>query len=300
MNKKEKEQWIIKYAKKNKIDYILNEKYNKKENKIKKYSNEIQSICSIISVLIIGGISLILTIHYNKMVNQQTKLMEYEHKPIIDIIINENISEGIDELTVINRGTPCRDYGVETRSYMDVMCHENGWGEIPIRSYVFGTFYNQGAVKDYHFIKDSSNEIAKLDVYTNSYHELSKLENDMFNIVLRYTTYFWEFNFINIIKVSYIDVLNNYDEEYFMYSDYGLRVMDKEFGKNIFKEWDDVLLNESDDFDINWNKSFNVNSNKVFKKILKRIRKKGLFSISSDTKEKTYYGKYEPKKYRKK
>ncbi|MCM1237129.1 MAG: hypothetical protein NC489_44225 [Ruminococcus flavefaciens] len=129
MNKKQKKEWIIKYVKNNDMEYILHNKYKTQKSKwLKVHSDEIQSICSIISVLIVGIISLILTMHYNTMVKEQTKLMEIGQKPIIDIVINEDVADGTDELTIINRGAPCLSYGIEVISYLDVLCYENGWG----------------------------------------------------------------------------------------------------------------------------------------------------------------------------
>lgn len=54
---------------------------------MKKHSNEIQSICSIISVLVIGIASLFVSVQNNNLVKKQTQIMRYEHKPIIDILI---------------------------------------------------------------------------------------------------------------------------------------------------------------------------------------------------------------------
>lgn len=290
MNDKEKKQWIIRYIRKNKIDDILAEKYkNETKNALKKYSNEIQSICSIVSVLVIGIISLIISIQYNHLVKQQTQIMKNEQKPIIDII-NEGGSDYTDRLLVINSGINAKNYNVEIFPFFDIMCNENNLGSIPIRVY----FINGAEI----LLSKKLDEIAEITIYKENYPVICSLKEDLHKIISEYTTLYWDFSFSYLIKITTIDVMDEENIDYFVYNRQGVKRVGNEYGNGLVDEYNYMIDNHDGTktskesyFDLD-----KVDAEQIFRYTLKKIRDNNLYKVDFRTNEKYLYGDYEPLK----
>lgn len=288
MNKKEKKQWVIKYIKKNQIDDILSVKYsNKKENMLKKYSNEIQSMCAIISVLVVGVISLIISIQYNHLVKQQTQIMKNEQKPIIDIIYKDG-SNYIDRLSVINNGIDAKNYDVEVFSFINVICNENDLGSIPTRVY----FINGAEI----VLNKDMDEIAEITVYKEDYPVICSLKNELYKIISEYTTLYWDFSFTYLIKITSIDIMNEENVDYFIYNRQGVKRIGKEYGNGLVREYSYKIDNHNGTktsreiyFDLE-----NIDAEQIFEYALKKLRTNNLYTTDFRTNEKYLYGEYEP------
>lgn len=288
MNKKEKKQWVIRYVKKNQIDDILSEKYsNKKEHVLKKYSNEIQSICAIISVLVIGSISLIISIQYNHLVKQQTQIMKNEQKPIIDII-NKGGSDYTDKLSVINNGIDAKNYDIEIFPFIDVMCNENNLGTIPTRVY----FINGAEI----VLDKDTDEIAEITVYKENYPVICSLKNDLHKIISEYTTLYWDFSLTYLIKITSLDIMNEENIDYFIYNRQGVKRIGKEYGNDLVEEYNYKIDNHNGTktsresyFDLE-----SIDAEQIFRYILKKLRANNLYKTDFRTNEKYLYGEYEP------
>lgn len=180
MKRKQKEEWIIRYIKKNGMDNILSQKY--KEDKrglinIKKVRKHILNYGS----LILSIITLFLTINYNVMVYHQTEMMKQEQYPIIDVIVKPYVESSIGEITLVNKKNDALNYQVKVIAYIDVMSNENEMGYMPIRVY----FLN--AYNDFQYIHNMSNEIANLRLYNNSYYKIENMIIKLHNIKDEFT-----------------------------------------------------------------------------------------------------------------
>lgn len=288
MNDKEKKKWIIRYAKKNKIDDILAEKYkNEKESALKKYSNEIQSVCSIISVLVIGVITIILSVQYNHLVKQQTQIMKNEQKPIIDIT-NEGGINYTDRLLITNNGIDAKSYDVEIFPFIDVMCNENGLGSIPIRVY----FINGAEI----LLNKNVDEVAEITVYKEEYPVICSLKDDLHKIISEYTTLYWDFSFSYLIKITNIDIMDEENIDYFVYNRRGVKRIGNEYGNNLIDEYsymidnhDGTKTSKESYFDLE-----KIDAEQIFRYILNKLRDNNLYKIDFRTNEKYLYGDYEP------
>ena len=292
MNNEEKRQWIIKYAHKNKIDDILADKYkNEKDNLLKrclkwlkKYCNE---ICSITTAFIVGFASISISIHSNELLEIQTQIMKTEQKPIIDI---RNYAEdnNIDKLLVINKGTEAKNYDIKVFSFLNVFCNENGFGYVPIRVYLFD------AVQ--HFERRNMNEIAEITLYNEAYPTISSLNDELRNIISKYTNLSWNFRFTHLIKITSIDIIGEENIDYFAFSVNGVERISNAIGDEIVAEYD-CMIDNHDGTKTSKESFFNLeksNADQIFKYMLSKIRNKNLYSIDFRTDEKILYGEYEP------
>lgn len=288
MTDKEKKQWVINYIKKNKIEDILAEKYKSgKENLLKKYSDEIQSICSILSILIIGFASLIISAQNNHLTEKQTEIMRNEQKPIIDIATEEN-DNFTDKLFVVNKGTDVIDYDIEIFSYLDVYCNENNMGSTPIRVYLMNTVEN--------FEHTNTDKLAEITLYKESYPIVASLKSDLLEIISEYTNLYWDFSFTYLIKVTSIDVMNEVNVDYFIYYRQGVKRVEDEYGNNIVSEHN-YMIDNHDGTKTSKESFFDfetMNAEQIFKYALNKIRNYKLYQVDFLTNEKYLYGEYEP------
>lgn len=288
MNIKEKRQWIIKYVKKNKLDYILaNEYRHKKENVLKKYSNEIQSICSIISILVIGFASIIISVQYNGLVEKQTQIMMNEQKPIINISIDDD-KNGTSRLLVNNKGTDAIDCGIEVITYFNVHCNENGLGQVPIRVY----FLN--AIESLEYNKKDN--IAEIVLYNESHPAIASLKNDLSEIIHQYTYQYWDFSFTYLIKITSYDIMNEKNIDYFVFNNTSVQRVSNEYGDSVVNEYT-YMIDEEYGMKTSKESYFELgesNAERIFKYTLEKIRYNDLYSVDFETKEKYLYGEYEP------
>lgn len=289
MNNEDKKKWIIRYIKKNKMEDILAEKYKcKKGNWLKRYSNEIQSVCAILSVLAIGVVTVILSNQNNKLVETQNEIMRNEQKPIIDIIkMDEN--EETDKLLVVNNGTDVLTYNIEVYTYLDVLCNENKLGTMPIRVYFLNAYTRQKCGNE-----DGMEEIS---IYTEEHSLVSSLKNDLHHIIDQYNNLYWDFSFTYLIKVTSVDILNEENRDYFLFSRNGIRRVDEEYYNEVVDEHN-YMIDNHDGTHTSKEYFFELeecSADRVFEYALSKIRDENLYQIDYKTGEKMLYGQYEPK-----
>ncbi|MCM1237128.1 MAG: hypothetical protein NC489_44220 [Ruminococcus flavefaciens] len=150
-------------------------------------------------------------------------------------------------------------------------------------------------VSEFSFINDTSNKIGKFNVYRDNYYKIAKLENDLYNLIYEYTYYMWDLQYTYVIRVSFVDLMNEYDYSYFMYRGSGLYRLDNQYGEEIFSEWFKILGNHEESFDIKWNSDTEeFDAEPIFKRIVNKLREKDLFVIDTRTNENLLYGEFEP------
>lgn len=291
MDKKKKKEWIIKYIKKNNLEDILDSKYKGSGcNFIYKYTSEIQSICSIISVLIIGGFSLAMTWQYNNMVIKQTKIMEYGQKPLIDISINDNDGNNIDELTIVNNGIDALSYNVEVIPFFDVLCNENNLGHTPIRVFLAEN------IEEIEYLYNASKEIARIKLNNENCAEIKLLKNNLSEITHNYTTLFWNFRLTYLIIVNTTDLMKQDNKDYFLFDCDKIMRIENELGEDIVKEYCDIIwyddgIGELKETRFNFK---SVGADELFKYTLNKIRENGLYKFDFRNNEYVTYGDFEP------
>lgn len=290
MNKKQKEEWIIRYIKKNGMEYILSKKYKKNRSaffRAKKIGKYLYSCISII----ISVITLILTINYNVMVHHQTELMKQEQYPIIDVVVNRDIENDIDEIILVNNKNNALNYRVKVIAYIDVISNENEMGYIPIRVY----FLN--AYNDFQYIHNMSNEIANLRLYNNSYYKIENLTTKLHDIKNEFTNLYWDFNFNYLIEVSsiYTHDFDKVIKDYFIYNETGIHRVNDIIGEEIINE-KEYMIDNGDGTATSKENFFDLDSNAdiVFEYIIKKIREKDLYAEDFPIQKNVTYGKYEP------
>ncbi len=288
MNAKEKKQWIINYIKKNKMEDILAEKYkNGKENVLKKYSNEIQSICSILSIIIIGFASLFFSAQNNYLTEKQTEIMKNEQKPIIDILI-EKTDNSTDKLFIVNKGTGVIDFDIEIITYLDVLCNENNMGFTPMRVYLMNAVENL----EYTY----TDKLAEITLYKESCPIAASLKSDLHGIISEYTNLYWDFSLTYLIKVTSIDLMHEINENYFIYNRFGVRRVKDDYGNKILDECN-YMIDNHDGTKTSKESYFDfkaMNAKQIFKYALNKIRDHKLYQVDFLTNEKYLYGEYEP------
>lgn len=291
MKKESKKEWLIKYAKNNGLDEILNEKYRTKTPFVKKYSSEIQAICSILSVLVIGIVTLFLSIQSNKIAEMQLAVSKAEVKPIVNFSYQKEVSSGIDRITVNNAGTTPLSYDVEVISFFNIMANENSMGSIPIRVYTLNNVYSHNS------IDDNLEKLSEIDIYSGKSEFVAKIESGVNDIKSNYTTLYWDVVHTYVVKVTCLDSLNETSEFYYMYDRWGGNVLSLKKGKEIFQEYDCMIPTEDIGHYTSKEAYFDFQDTTpeaIFKYALKKIREKGLYSKSFPENEFVKYGDYEP------
>lgn len=288
MDDREKKKWIIRYIKKNNFDDILKDKYkNGRVNILKEHTNEIQSICSILSVLVIGLASLFIALQNNYYVEEQTKIMKDEQKPIISIS-SEIQNSSTDKLLIVNDGTSAKDYGVEIYTYLDVQCNENKMGTIPTRVYMVNTIQDMTQ-------EDTSN-IAEIILYNEESPVVVSLKNDLHEIINNYTNLYWDFSLKYLFRITSIDIMDEKNVDYFVYYRHNVNRVSEEYADDIIEEYN-CMIDNHDGTQTSKETYFDLNDNdaeEIFKYILKKIRNEDLYAIDFETNKKYLYGEYEP------
>lgn len=293
MNKKEKIEWIIKYARKNQIESILNDKYksNNKKCFIRGHSNEIQAICAILSVVFIGIASLVIASQNNRLLDLQIKTEKMENKPIYTASVERNEDgNGLDTVKIYNKGVATLSYTINVTSYFDVLCNENALGSTPIRVY---TIENG---QDLQLETNSSDVIGKVSLHNESNEWFQNLNNNFLSITKEFTTLYWQINYVHLIEVEYKDIYGEIGNTYFIYNRQGVHYISETYGKQIRDEANcmlDISKNHKESkesyFDID-----TLEASQLFRYALQKIRDAGLYTTDFGSGESVTYGEYEP------
>lgn len=287
MTDKEKKEWVLRYINKNNLTSILSDKY--KEHKKKKhnicfeffrflrlYSKEIQTFCAIVSAIVIGMGSIVISLRYNNMVKMQTRIMEYEQVPIFDLKIVQHENEW-DKIAILNNGAPAVDSIVRVIPYLEVFCSEDIREPVPVRV-LFS--------KDNSRLEsDATGEFDFINTKRPSDPQISSFLNELRDIPKEYTSNEWTFSYMQLIKIISKDRLNNSHNDYFLYDGYKVIRMNNDFGieiESLYTANDDVIILGTHKAD------------QAFKSILKILRSHNLYANDYKTKQRVLYGEYEP------
>ena len=283
MKRQEKIKWIIRYIKRNNIDFILNDKYKEAFKFPPKTLEFIQTVCSVISVVVIGFTSINLSARSNELASSQNRILDYQlslmekdYNAAIDVVVSEP-DDGIRTVKVINRGKPVISKTIDMVSFLNVNMRENDWGSRDyIRCYALETgkhrFYNiEGEDENYSTI------VAEFPIYANSYHKLEKLISQLSTINATYTPYHCDFDYIYILRISYEDSLGEDSTNYYMIDEYGLIDISMKTGEVYFDEWNEALYHfNNKKFDLYWGLKWDADE--IFRNIVSKMRSMNLYA----------------------
>lgn len=289
MNSREKKEWIIRYTKKHGIDDILSNKYSsKRESVLKRYSSEIQVICSLVSVLLIGFVSLIVSFMSNEISEKQLEISKYESRPILSISLERNTESGLDSLSIINTGKAPLSFSIDVISYFDCLANENHFGSIPIRVYTFR------ALESMNYNSANSKELAELVIYNDSSSTLRNIAMEINGIVRSYTNYAWLIRHTYLIRISYVDILNENNTQYFICNNLGAQCITNELAQQIQDEcYATTTDNNGSQSSIETFYLFKeISAKQLFSVALEKMRTKKLYI--EDNGVPVLYGEYEP------
>lgn len=289
MNNREKKAWIIRYAKKHGFEDVLNDKYsNKKESILKRYSDEIQVICSLLSVLFIGFSSLIVSFKSNEIAERQLEISKYESRPILSVSLERDSETGLDYLSIINTGKAPVNFYVDVTSYFECFANENHFGSIPIRAY---TLYSIESLKTN---SANSTELAELVLYNSFYPTLRNLDDEFETIVHSFTNYAWAIRHTYLIRIDYVDILNEKNFQYFICDTQGARSISTELGQQIYDECNYMESNGYGSYTSRetYYDFKNVTAEQIFSVTLGKMRANNLY-LEADGSH-VLYGEFEP------
>ena len=291
MKKEDKKEWLIKYAKKNGLEEILNDKYHKQTTVIKRYSSEIQAISSLLSVLFIGIVSLLFSFENNRIADMQLSVAKSEVKPIVVFSYEKDIFPGIDRIKINNAGTTPLNYDVEVVSFFNVLANENSMGSIPIRVYTLN------GVCSYNNVNDAFENIAEIDIYSETSDFVSNIRDGLIEITTSYTDLYWDIIHTYIIKITCLDSLNETSEFYYIYDKWGGKVILQDKGQKIFQEYENMIPSEGSGHYTSKESYFDLKdttSDLIFRYALQKIRAEGLYKNNLSENKIVQYGDYEP------
>lgn len=255
---------------------------------LKKYTDEIQTACSIISTVFIGVLGLWLTIQSNQIAEKQLDITLNAYNPVITYDIERNVETGMDTITLYNNGNAIKNPRVEIISYYNFSCNENKLGCIPIRAYIINDEIS------YETYASSVGEIAQI-CFCNVHHPTVQEATNIRAITRQYTEGYWNMEYTHIIKIMCTDSINNEHEQFFVCDQQGIRVLSAEKANNVIAEKEKTIDNKDGSFS-SVEKFFlfeSSNTESIFKYALKKIRDKNLYF--DDQNEIVKYGEYEPK-----
>lgn len=294
MKPKDKKNWIIKYCNNHGLEKILNDRYtHKKENWVKTYSLEIQAVCAIASVLIIGVVSIVLLYQSNLIAKSQLEINRLENKPIITFSIKRN-EDKTDSIEIYSESVSPKSFTVDVATYYSFENDENETNATPIRVYTLTNILQE------QLQKDSAGKIADVSVYSRKHNFIRGTYDDILDLARdsSNTFCFWETTYNYLIKVTCKDIYDETSVFYYLYNGYSGTVVNEEYATAIFSEWKRLMSNWGNG-NINKN-NFNLtrfeafDSESLFCKAVAEMRNKGLYAIDSKTNNKIEYGEYEP------
>lgn len=238
MKEKQKKEWIIKYCKNNGIEELLNERYidDKKDKKIvnffDKYSPTIQSVCAVLSIIVVLITSLFVGNQTNKVANKQLEILRLENKPIItfNLVKNDNGENIID---VYSEGVSPKSFSVEVATYYNIDCDENRKNKEPIYVYTITD------IKKTDRKKDELGKISEVFVY-GARHKINKMiNNSLFNLAREEsgTDCHWSATHYYLVKVVCKDIYDETSEFYYLYNGYNGLELSFEEGNKLFSGW---------------------------------------------------------------
>ena len=100
----------------------------------------VQSICAIVSVFVIGAVSIIVSVNSNRIADRQLQVSIAENKPIISFSLIKG-DNGKNIIEIKNEGTAPLSYNVDVVTFFNFQNSENYLGEIITKIYTWGDSY---------------------------------------------------------------------------------------------------------------------------------------------------------------
>ena len=171
---------------------------------LENHTNLIQSICAIISVFVIGAVSIIVSVNSNRIADKQLQVSIAENKPIISftLIKGEN---GENTIETNNEGVAPVSYNVDVVTFFNFQNSENYLGEIMTHIYTWGDSYELKTVNN------GEGKLAELTVmdFYNKY--VQDINNGIQELVKTYTDGVWQTEFVYIIRVECVDIFEQHN-----------------------------------------------------------------------------------------
>lgn len=265
------------------------------------YSNVIQSVCAIISVVAIGAVSLNLTdkanniaIKANEISDKQLQVSMSENKPIITFSLINN-DDGNNVIEVQNEGVAPISYNIDVVTFFTFLNSENHFGEDIVKIYTFGDSYGL------KYTNDGKGKLAELNVFGFENKYVKTMNDEVQKLVNKYNDGIWQTEYIYIVRVECVDIFDQHNYTYYMYDGFEGNILTEEFGKSLIYEWEyatlgyhaDDFKNEPDHFVARYD---SVTPEKLLGNAIAYMRAKNLYAKDTEGNI-AYYGEYEPDKY---
>lgn len=284
-----------------KKELYMTSKNKKQKNPIRKalvflerYSNLVQSICAIVSVFVIGAVSIIVSVNSNRIADRQLQVSIAENKPIISFNLTKG-DNGKSTIEIKNEGTAPLSYNVDVVTFFNFQNSENYLGEIITKIYTWGDSYE---LKTVNSGDGKLAEITVMDFY-NKY--VQDINNGIQKLVKQYTDGVWQTEFVYIIRVECVDIFDQHNYTYIMYDGFECNILTEEFGKQLVDEWeyvtDGLHVDQFKDEPMHYVVKYSAATpQNLLGNAVAYLRAKELYAKEADGKI-VYYGKFEPENY---
>ena len=282
----------------------------------KKNDKIIQGICSLLSVILIGGFSMYISSVQTNLNLKQTQIAYNEKRAIINVLLQYPSDEdGLAKLIIHNNGAALLNQNIIAISFFDIRCDEYYQGSTfyPIRVFVYDASQMANA-SDFDY---QENELGAIYAYTDKTPKIGQIEKE----VLEVSKNGWAAMFCTLIRIETENMLNETEYTYYLlegqveYSmenyDTELEIgflngsivdrpiisrVDSKLGETIYNEYYQVQTTQTG-WSIPTNPHFSIASLDgvtVFKYALQKARELNLYAADPYTNEIKYYGDYEP------
>lgn len=267
-------------------------------NYLDKKSNLIQSICAILSVIVIGSVSLKISdkaneisIKANEIADKQLQVSITENKPIISFTLDKG-EDGYDTIKINNEGVAPISYNVDVVTFFNFQNSENHLGKELVKIYTWGDNYELKNINDG---KGVLAEVTVLNFYSDY---VNTINNGVQKLVNKYNNGIWQTELMYVIRIECVDIFENHNYTYILYDGFSCNILTQEFGKELVDEWEYITMgyhseefkNEPDHFVI---KKDAVTPEKLLKNAITYMREKNLYAKDMNGNI-VYYGEYEP------
>lgn len=261
---------------------------------LENHTNLIQSICAIISVFVIGAVSIIVSVNSNRIADKQLQVSMAENKPIISFTLLKG-DNGKNTIEINNEGVSPVSYNVDVVTFFNFQNSENYLGEIITKIYTWGDSYELKTVNN------GEGKLAELTVmdFYNKY--VQDINNGIQELVKSYSDGVWQTEFIYIIRVECVDIFEQHNYTYIMYDGFECNILSEEFGKQLVDEWEyvtvglhaDQFKDEPKHYVVKYSAATPEN---LLGNAVAYLRAKDLYAKEADGRI-VYYGDFEPENY---
>lgn len=261
----------------------------------------IQSVCSIISVVVIGVVSLSISDKANEIsdkaneiANKQLQISIAENKPIITFSVIDS-DDGNNIIEIHNEGVAPISYNVDVVTFFTFLNSENYFGKDIVKIYTFGDSYILKTTND------GKGNLAELNVFGFENKYVKTMNDEIQKLVNKYNDGLWQTEYIYIVRVECVDIFENHNYTYYMYDGFEGNILTEEFGKSLVDEWEYVTIgyheedfkDEPSHFVVRYDAA---TPEKLLGNAVKYMRDKNLYAKDIDGNI-AYYGEFEPDKY---